>query len=188
MKNTGIRFTITRLHSFSQIEAMIRTMAGALPQALKEEGMTLDQIYKAFKLPLPEEELLNRSVTSLIQQRLSLRVEMHKSIREMNKKEWNRIFEGRGTFDADGLDLLEHAFTNAGAPEDDWVFDYIIIRDNEGKIILANFLHLDTMERRYAFSGLHIQAGGGREKRIHIISPARYSPRVLYLRKGSIYL
>ncbi len=120
MKNTGIRFTITRLHSFSQIEAMIRTMAGALPQALKEEGMTLDQIYKAFKLPLPEEELLNRSVTSLIQQRLSLRVEMHKSIRELNKKEWNRIFEGRGTFDADGLDLLEHAFTNAGAPEDDW--------------------------------------------------------------------
>ena len=55
MKNTGIRFTITRLHSFSQIEQMIRTMAEELPKALKEEGVTYEDIYKAFKMPLPEQ-------------------------------------------------------------------------------------------------------------------------------------
>jgi 7-keto-8-aminopelargonate synthetase-like enzyme len=139
MKNTGIRFTITRLHSFTQIEEMIHTLARAFPLALKEEGMNLDQIYKAFKRPTPEEDLLNRSVSSVIQQRLSLKVEMYKSVSELNKNEWNRIFEGKGSFDAGGLDLLEQAFTGNEAPEDNWVFDYIIVRDLQGNIILACF-------------------------------------------------
>jgi len=139
MKNTGIRFTITRLHSFTQIEEMIHTLARAFPLALKEEGMNLDQIYKAFKRPTPEEDLLNRSVSSVIQQRLSLKVEMYKSVSELNKNEWNRIFEGKGSFDAGGLDLLEQAFTGNEAPENNWVFDYIIVRDLQGNIILACF-------------------------------------------------
>ena len=139
MKNTGIRFTITRLHSFTQIEGMIQTLARVFPIAMKEEGMNIEQIYKAFKIPMPEDDVMNRSVSSLIQQRLSLKVEMYKSIHELDKIEWNRIFEGKGSFDAEGMDFLEQAFTSNELPEDNWLFDYIIVRDHDDKIILATF-------------------------------------------------
>ncbi|KAK6022281.1 aminotransferase, class I/II, partial [Ostertagia ostertagi] len=43
MKNTGIRFTITRLHTFRQIEEMIATMALQLELALKEEAYPTEE-------------------------------------------------------------------------------------------------------------------------------------------------
>jgi 7-keto-8-aminopelargonate synthetase-like enzyme len=39
IKNTGIRFTITRLHTFKQIENMISTLAKELPVAMLEENI-----------------------------------------------------------------------------------------------------------------------------------------------------
>src|SRR5256885_9777559 len=68
MKNTGIRFTITRLHTFRQIEEMISVLAEEFPIALKEEDMTLEQIYKAFRLPLPEDAAIERSIVSALNQ------------------------------------------------------------------------------------------------------------------------
>ena len=129
MKNTGIRFTITRLHTFSQIEKMIRTMAEELPRALKEEGITYADIYKAFKLPLPETQSLDQKVSSVINQALSLKVYHYKSINEIEKEDWDAIFRNKGTFDRDGLSLLENTFQQNDQPENNWKFDYFIIKD-----------------------------------------------------------
>lgn len=140
MKNTGIRFTITRLHSFSQIEQMVRTMAEELPKALNEEGVTFEDIYKAFKLPLPEEKQLDEKVASVISQALSLRAFHYKSIHEIDRAEWDRHFQNKGTFDSQGLALLEESFQNNELPEENWDFDYVIIKDiNSGKTVLASF-------------------------------------------------
>lgn len=141
MKNTGIRFTITRLHSFSQIEQMVRTMAQELPQALKEEGINYEDIYKAFKLPLPEEQLVDTEVASVIKQALSLKTFHYKTICDIPKEEWNSIFAGKGTFDWDGLLLLENTFQNNELPENNWKFDYVIIKDIvTGQPVVATFL------------------------------------------------
>ena len=140
MKNTGIRFTITRLHSFSQIEAMVRTMAEELPRALREEGVTYEEIYKAFKIPVPEQKHLDEKVASVISQALSLKSFHYESIYDIDKNEWNAIFKDKGTFDWNGMALLENSFRNNESKESNWEFDYVIIKETKtGKPVVATF-------------------------------------------------
>ncbi len=139
MKNTGIRFTITRLHTFGQIEQMIATMAAEFPKALAEEGLTMAQIYKAFKMPLPEEVLLDKAVESVLAQSLDLVVTHVKSIHAVDKSLWNSMFEGRGSFDWEGLRVLEAAFQGHALKENNWQFDYLIVKDRTGKPVAATF-------------------------------------------------
>jgi len=140
MKNTGIRFTITRLHTFGQIEEMIRTMSEELSKALAEEGVTYDDIYKAFKIPTPEQRLIDLEVTSVINQALSLKMHHYQSIHDIPKDEWDRLFANKGTFDWNGLALLEKSFSDNDVPENNWKFDYFIIKDLlTGHPVVATF-------------------------------------------------
>jgi 7-keto-8-aminopelargonate synthetase-like enzyme len=140
MKQTGIRFTVTRLHTYREIENMIATLADFFPVAMREESITLPEIYKAFKLPLPEEQLIDRSVESVIRQALQLKLLHYTTIHDVDKSQWNQIFEGKGTFDWEGLELLEKVFTKNDLPEDNWIFDYILVKDRNGNIVVATFL------------------------------------------------
>jgi len=140
MKQTGIRFTVTRLHTYREIESMIATLADFFPVAMREESITLPEIYKAFKLPLPEEQLIDRSVESVIRQALQLKLLHYTTIHDVDKSQWNQIFEGKGTFDWEGLELLEKVFTKNDLPEDNWIFDYIVVKDRNGNIVVATFL------------------------------------------------
>jgi 7-keto-8-aminopelargonate synthetase-like enzyme len=139
MKQTGIRFTITRLHSFAQIEQMISTLAAIFPVAMKEEGIRLFDIYKAFKLPMPEEVKLSQTVDDMLRQTLLLDTIHCSSIMDIDKTSWNQLFSGKGSFDWEGMALLEAAFTGNTLPEDNWHFDYLIIKNRQGDIIAATF-------------------------------------------------
>lgn len=139
MKNTGIRFTITRLHTFRQIEDMIAAMAQQLPLAMLEENITWEQICQAFKLKTPLEKMVEESLNLIINQS-ELKIERHKSITKIDKKEWDILLGARGSFNYDGLSFLEKTFTNNFLAEDTWEFDYIIIRDINNKPVLATFL------------------------------------------------
>ena len=139
MKQTGIRFTITRLHTFQVIEGMIASLAYCLSVAMQEENITIDQIYKAFKIPLPEEAKLFKSPDQPINQTSGLKLYHYKSILEINEREWNELFEGKGTFDWENLKILETVFTSNTLPEDNWVFDYVLVKDLNERIITAVF-------------------------------------------------
>ena len=140
MKRTGIRFTITRLHTYRQIECMIATLATELFEAMREEAVTVEEIYKAFRLPLPEELQLDKTVDSVLKQTLELQLYNYKSIREVSSEQWNTLFQGKGIFDWEGLLVLERAFTGNTQSEDNWEFDYVVIRDLKGAIIAATFI------------------------------------------------
>ena len=140
MKNTGVRFTITRLHTFRQIEEMVTTMARELSLALQEENMTMEPIYKAFRMPMPEERRWEASVHQVISQSIQLRMEHKKCIDEIDQSEWDAIFEGKGNFDHAGLKTLEASFNGNDRPEDNWIFDYLVLRDNAAKIVAATFV------------------------------------------------
>ncbi len=140
MKNTGIRFTITKLHTYTQIENMISSIANELPIAMEEEGLTLKDIYKAFKLQMPEDVKLDNDVTMVINQSLSLKLEHYDAINKVDKLEWDKIFAGKGTFDWEGLQLLEKSFSENELKENNWIFDYVIIKDNNDKPVVATFL------------------------------------------------
>ena len=139
MKQTGIRFTITRLHSFDDIRKMIHTLARLFPAAMQDEGITLPEIYKAFKRPMPEEALTDAAVSTMIDQTLLLETTQYHTIMDVPKELWNSLFLGKGSFDWDNLALLEESFSNNKAPEDNWLFDYIIVSDRTGKVIAASF-------------------------------------------------
>lgn len=139
MKQTGVRFTITRLHTFKEIESMITELARVFPIGMKEEEITLPEIYKAFKVAMPEEVELNQSVESVIKQSLSLKSKHYNSIQKIDKSLWDSLFKGKGTFDWESLLLLENSFSNNVQPEDNWIFDYLIIKDMEGNVVIATF-------------------------------------------------
>ncbi|MEO5907609.1 MAG: aminotransferase class I/II-fold pyridoxal phosphate-dependent enzyme, partial [Ginsengibacter sp.] len=138
MKQTGIRFTITRLHTFKEIERMISKLSEVFPIAMEEENIRLTDIYKAFKIPIPEDLILNKSVCSENKQSL-LKIKHFNSIKEIQKESWDKVFKGKGIFDWDGLSILENGFSENRLPEDNWIFDYYLVSDSNQTVIAATF-------------------------------------------------
>jgi len=137
MKQTGVRFTITRLHTFKEIESMVSTLAEIFPVAMSEENITLAQIYKAFKIKMPEDQEGRR--ISFRKQNNSIKLEHLRSIQKVAKEEWDKIFADKGTFDWNGMAVLEKAFFENDLPEDNWLFDYLVVRDLNDHIVAASF-------------------------------------------------
>jgi 7-keto-8-aminopelargonate synthetase-like enzyme len=138
MKNTGVRFTITRLHSFKQIEGMVNSMARHFDKVLEEQNFTREQIFKAFKIENPEEKYMRENIQNVLRSS-NLKVEKYTSINEIDKAEWNNLFEAKGSYDHDGLAFLEKTFKNNDLQENNWEFDYLIVKDKTGKVALATF-------------------------------------------------
>lgn len=65
LKNTGIRFTITRSHTKEQINQFLQDLKALLEEEMLMFDFGLDQIYKAFRKQLM---LQNKIVTSGVQQ------------------------------------------------------------------------------------------------------------------------
>lgn len=139
MKNTGIRFTITRLHTHEQIYDMVKTLAAEFPKALSDEGMTITQVHKAFKM-LPPKKLSETHYENSIRRESSLQILHYNTICDIDAYEWNNIFRNRGTFDWNGMQVLENSFAKNDAPEHNWLFDYIFIKDADDKVVVATFL------------------------------------------------
>jgi 7-keto-8-aminopelargonate synthetase-like enzyme len=136
MKQTGVRFTITRLHKYSQIESMIADLAEQLPRALEEEGSSLEDVYRAFRMPVPvSAEPRPRGAGDT-----GLACGHYRSIEEVDKPLWDGLFAGKGSFDWYGLQSLEACFTGNSLPEENWIFDYLIVRDSRGEVVAATFV------------------------------------------------
>jgi hypothetical protein len=139
MKNTGVRFTITKLHTFDQIEGMVKSMSNHFDRVLEEQHFSRDLIFKSFKLDTPK-DIKHREVIHSHLMSAQLKVETYGSIRDINKITWNNLFEGKGSYDYDGLLFLEDTFKNNELPENNWEFDYLIVREKaNNKIVLATF-------------------------------------------------
>ncbi len=138
MKNTGVRFTITRLHTFEQIEQFTEIMAHHYPLALNEEGYTLSEVKTAFGFK-SYEEIHHQTVDNLVK-KSNLVLEHQDAINKVSKEEWDTVFKGKGSFDWDGIKLLENTFKNNQEVENNWVFDFLTIRDTRtGKPVLKTF-------------------------------------------------
>jgi 7-keto-8-aminopelargonate synthetase-like enzyme len=135
IKNTGIRFTITRLHTFEQIESMISSLKQEFTKALQEEDFSIEKIYSAFKIKSDLQEQLKSEKNFS-----DLTLRHAKSIREINKEEWDTVHGQQGSFDFNGLAFLEDIFKNQESlPENNWDFDYITILDKSNQVVLSTF-------------------------------------------------
>lgn len=138
MKNTGIRFTITNLNTFEQIEELVEKIAYHFPLALEEEGFSMEQIYKAFKIPTADQ--VNQERISTLALNADLSIHHLNSIDAINKREWDMLFAGKGSFDWEGVKLLEKTFSDNPEKENNWDFDYLMIKDAYDKPVLATFM------------------------------------------------
>ncbi|MFZ5553054.1 MAG: aminotransferase class I/II-fold pyridoxal phosphate-dependent enzyme [Bacteroidota bacterium] len=185
MKNSGIRFTITRLHTFSQIENMIENLSFALQMALEEENFTIEGIAKAFRSQLaagswqsadgssqlavgsPQPAVFSQQMPGLDQQNVQqeiipdikhdpdgyrcsknsseLRLLHFHSVTEMGRDEWDAIFGDSGSFDYNGLRILEDTFKNGKLPENKWEFDYLLVKKGS-RTVAATFLTTTLMK------------------------------------------
>jgi hypothetical protein len=61
------------------------------------------------------------------------------SIHAVNKEEWNALFINNGNINYSTLELVEQTFQGNTAPENNWDFQYITIKDSQDNIVLKTF-------------------------------------------------
>jgi hypothetical protein len=138
IRNTGIRFSISRHVLKKEIKDFVDAMVYHYPKVLEEENRTINDVRKVFKAP----SQLNSSI-SIKKQETNLNEELivqeERSIKTIDKKEWNSLMAANGSFDWEGLLSIEDVFSNNPKPEENWDFYYFIIRDKNKQPILATF-------------------------------------------------
>ncbi len=131
VKNTGVRITISKHNFKSDIKGLVEAMVYHYPLALQETNTDNNRVRGAFYLPeLKFENLKNNE---------GLNVEYTTTIKNIEKKEWNKLLGRRSTFDWEGLEFIEGVFRNQEKLENNWSFHYFIIRDKNSIPILATF-------------------------------------------------
>lgn len=136
IKNTGLRFTITNHNSNQDISDLIDALAYHYPLALVEEEKTNNQVRKAFNLPLLSENETDELVSV---EKPLFTVQREKTIKRIDKQTWDKLFMGKGNFDYEGLQIIEEGFSSNEKIEENWESEYILIRDQKEKVVLATF-------------------------------------------------
>jgi len=138
IKYTGVRFTITRHVKKPDIKALVEGMVYHYPKVLEEENRSMEEVRKTFKVP---STLNSKASTSVSKKKTAgnLFVQEERSIKSIDKIEWNKLLGANGTFDWEGLLFLEDVFSNNSKPEENWDFYYFIIRDKDKHAVLATF-------------------------------------------------
>ena len=121
MKHAGVRTTLTLHHRPEDIRALVSALARRVPEALERAGDSA------------------RRKAATLAGTPALRLEHHRSIETVDAEEWDGLLGDRGTFSVEGLRFLERAFAGEGRPEDEWAFHYYVVRDRDGKPVLATF-------------------------------------------------
>lgn len=134
VKNTGIRFTISRGNNLEDIKGLVDAIQYHYPKMLEEMERTPNDVRKAFKLPLLQEGHAVSGGSN------KLTVHHANTINSVDKNRWNKLLGGRGIFDYEGMKLIEKSFTANEKPEDNWKFNYVIIEDENCTPILATYL------------------------------------------------
>lgn len=137
IRNTGIRFSISRQVQKSEIKNFVDALVYYYPEVLTEEGKTINDVNKAFKRNIPTKKIIK----SIKQNTRGGNFEIQEvnTIKKINKEEWNTLLGKNGSFDWDGLISLEDVFKNNEKPEENWGFYYFIVRDQNKQPIFATF-------------------------------------------------
>lgn len=136
VKNTGIRFTISRHNQKEEIKALVDAMSYHYPRALEEERYSMEQVRRTFKLPLLEKEAAAEQVP---QGPGNLQLQLATSVSEIDAEEWNSLFAERGIYDWEGLRFMEEVFSKGEDKKKNWKFIYLFIRDAKAQPVLATF-------------------------------------------------
>src|SRR5246127_4707308 len=138
---TGIRFTITNHHTEDDIINLCKSLAKNLPLALKEENRTEEDIYRAFKM-LRSKQAIKKQVPDRFNENTKYTIQKESSITDIPQQVWDELMGDNGMFDWNGLRLLESIFQNNEKPENNWDFQYYLVKDEQNKIGNPNYFQV----------------------------------------------
>ena len=146
-KGSGLRFTVTRHQRMEDIRAMLETVAELLPGILEANESSREEIERHFQLAPAEKPRRRRSDLAPARSEVAreVSVQCEKSIRAIDREEWDRCLGARGSFSWEGLRMLEDVFGPGAQAEEDkdsvdrWDFFYYIVRDETKQPVLATF-------------------------------------------------
>ncbi|MDI1476252.1 bifunctional aminotransferase class I/II-fold pyridoxal phosphate-dependent enzyme/GNAT family N-acetyltransferase [Polyangium sp. y55x31] len=163
MKRAGIRISVNANHEFDDIDRLITSLARHVTDVLDEERMSvadLDTLFakavasrihveepgvarpigptRPHALPKPATTEANgRSWTEQTTARRELKIEHARTIHALDKREWDRLLGQGAMISADAMAMAEKVFTGQPRREHNWVFDYVIVRDEGGNPVCA---------------------------------------------------
>ena len=137
---TGIRFSITCHHTFSDIENLVKSINTNFHKVLEEENRSIEDIYRAFRKVKEFKGYKTKKTTephTLV--KTALRLQHEESIENIDRETWDHLLGSAGIIDKAGLHFLEKVYRNNPKPENNWDFHYFIIRDANDELVLATF-------------------------------------------------
>ncbi len=137
MKKGGLRFMINNNHSIAQIDAMLVALQKAYVAGLAEEGSSLEEVAKTFRIPsfsIPEAK-----PTNVLPLPAKLTSTLHRSIKAFPADEWDACFRQKGNLLHHNLLQLEDVFSNNLELENNWKFYYYAVHDEQGEEVLKAY-------------------------------------------------
>ena len=166
-KRAGVRIAVNRRHTPEDLERLADALARQYPLAMAEVGFGPDEVARCFASFKGLEQGQRQQVDRLfgVEARRpgrggaqevedlaadsGLRLEHHRSIRDLDEAEWDRLLGDQGSIASSALRLLEDVFAQTldsaperapeRAPEHRWDFHYLLVRDATGHPVLATF-------------------------------------------------
>ncbi len=143
---SGIRFCVNVNHSLNDIDNMLYTLKEHFESAFREEGADLAKLPRYF--PALKGQTFPSTVSKSPNE---LSLTEHRSIKEVDRGDWDTFFKGKGSFDWDGMKFLESVYANRELPENNWDFYYYLVKDADNNVVLATFF-TSTLAKEDTFS------------------------------------
>ncbi len=138
----GLRITITRLHTKEQIKALFYDIKEIIDEVISQFDFSYEKIYKAFRRQMKElkfEETASIVPVNTDVKTKKLQVCRYSKIEEVDQKLWDKYLGGANLVNYDTLKLLETSFSNNLKKEDNWSFEYFIIKDELQHPVLMTY-------------------------------------------------
>ncbi|MEM9546521.1 MAG: bifunctional aminotransferase class I/II-fold pyridoxal phosphate-dependent enzyme/GNAT family N-acetyltransferase [Bacteroidota bacterium] len=138
MRKSGVRFMINNFLSKDQIDLMLTALCEVYAQTMIEHNNPCTKIAKTFSIPAFTLKINSNVYQESVEDKLQ--ISYHRSIKELDKKEWNATFFKNGTLSYSNLELIENLYTKEVEAENNWKFYYLCVNDHSGKCILKTLI------------------------------------------------
>ncbi|HPG28672.1 MAG TPA: aminotransferase class I/II-fold pyridoxal phosphate-dependent enzyme, partial [Myxococcota bacterium] len=132
LRRSGLRFLLTRHHEAGDIERLVDAIDRHWPEAVREGGATPEAVFKAFGLEPPV--ATSRPVRV---ERAGLHLDVASSIDKLDAAEWDGMMSDKGCLGSSAMRVFERVFGPEAEPENRWDFRYYVVRDADGRPVLA---------------------------------------------------
>jgi len=166
MHTAGIRLSLTTEHSMEDIDRVVHQLAEVIPEVMASESLSRQELDRAFARAIPSESLRSeayraREIAAESYLALSyasdpradipaspvrsvpisgeLQVQVARTIREIDRSLWDALLGARSCSSWDAMAAAEAIFQGHEAPEHNWSFLYVLVRDDRGQVVAATY-------------------------------------------------